>query len=151
MSASGAGEPAPTRGAATRDVLAESLMLTGDENIVDIDFAVFWRIRDAGEFLFNTRNPEETVKSAAESVMREIIGRTQIQQALTEARAQIEQDVRRGTQAVMDQYRAGWRSPRCRCRRWIRRAPSSMPSVTCSAPMPTASAFATRRKASATT
>ena len=90
-----------------RDVLAESLMLTGDENIVDIDFAVFWRIRDAGDFLFNIRNAEETVKSAAESVMREIIGRTQIQAALTEARAQIEQDVRRGTQAILDQYRAG--------------------------------------------
>jgi len=90
-----------------RDVLAESLMLTGDENIIDIDVAVFWRIRDAGEFLFNTRNPESTVKSAAESVMREVIGQTPIQPALTEARAQIEQDVRRGTQAIMDQYRAG--------------------------------------------
>jgi membrane protease subunit HflK len=90
-----------------RDVLAESLMLTGDENIIDIDVAVFWRIRDAEEFLFNTRNPESTVKSAAESVMREVIGRTPIQPALTEARAQIEQDVRRGTQAIMDQYRAG--------------------------------------------
>ena len=90
-----------------RDVLAESLMLTGDENIIDIDFAVFWRIRDAGEFLFNTRNPEDTVKSAAESVMREIIGRTNIQAALTDARAQIEQDVRRGAQAIVDQYLAG--------------------------------------------
>ncbi|MBP0463438.1 FtsH protease activity modulator HflK [Roseomonas sp. PWR1] len=90
-----------------RDVLAESLMLTGDENIIDIDVAVFWRIRDAGEFLFNTRNPESTVKSAAESVMREVIGRTPIQPALTEARAQIEQEVRRGAQAIMDQYRAG--------------------------------------------
>ncbi len=95
------------RTVASRDVIEESLMLTGDENIIDIDFAVFWRIRDAGEFLFNTRNPEATVKSAAESVMREIIGRTPIQPALTEARAQIEQDVRRGTQAIMDQYRAG--------------------------------------------
>lgn len=90
-----------------RDVLAESLMLTGDENIIDIDVAVFWRIRDAGEFLFNTRNPESTVKSAAESVMREVIGRTPIQPALTEARAQIEQEVRRGAQAIMDQYGAG--------------------------------------------
>ncbi|MCX7933487.1 MAG: FtsH protease activity modulator HflK [Rhodovarius sp.] len=90
-----------------RDVLAESLMLTGDENIIDIDFAVFWRIRDVGDFLFNIRNPEETVKSAAESVMREVIGRTPIQAALTEARAQIEQEVRRGTQAIIDQYRAG--------------------------------------------
>ena len=90
-----------------RDVLEESLMLTGDENIIDIDFAVFWRIRDAGEFLFNIRNPEQTVKSAAESVMREVIGRTPIQPALTEARAQIEQDVRRGVQAILDQYVAG--------------------------------------------
>jgi membrane protease subunit HflK len=95
------------RGTQGRDVIEESLMLTGDENIVDIDFAVFWRIRDAGEFLFNTRNAEETVKSAAESTMREVIGQTQIQRALTEARAQIEQDVRRATQAIMDQYRAG--------------------------------------------
>jgi membrane protease subunit HflK len=92
---------------AARDVLEESLMLTGDENIIDIDVAVFWRIRDAGEFLFNTRNPESTVKTAAESVMREVIGRTAIQPALTEARAQIEQEVRRGAQAIMDQYRAG--------------------------------------------
>ncbi len=90
-----------------RDVLEESLMLTGDENIIDIDFAVFWRIREASEFLFNTRNPEATVKSAAESVMREVLGRTPIQPALTEARAQIELEVRRGTQAIMDQYRAG--------------------------------------------
>jgi membrane protease subunit HflK len=97
-----AGRPVPSR-----DVVEESHMLTGDENIIDIDFAVFWRIRDAGEFLFNTRNPEATVKSAAESVMREVIGRTPIQPALTEARAQIEQEVRRGTQAIMDQYRAG--------------------------------------------
>jgi membrane protease subunit HflK len=91
----------------TRDVIEESLMLTGDENIIDIDFAVFWRIREAGEFLFNTRNPEQTVKSAAESTMREMIGRTPIQPALTEARAQIEQEVRRTTQAIMDSYRAG--------------------------------------------
>jgi len=99
--------PAGTRPVPARDVLAESLMLTGDENIIDIDFAVFWRIRDAGDFLFNTRNPEQTVKSAAESVMREVIGRTPIQPALTEARAQIEQEVRRGAQAIMDQYASG--------------------------------------------
>ncbi|WP_137178379.1 FtsH protease activity modulator HflK [Roseomonas sp. AR75] len=91
----------------TRDALEESMMLTGDENIIDIDFAVFWRIRDVEQFLFNTRNPEQTVKSAAESVMREVIGRTPIQPALTEARAQIEQQVRAGTQAIMDQYGAG--------------------------------------------
>jgi membrane protease subunit HflK len=104
---SAADAPPGSRPVPARDVLAESLMLTGDENIIDIDFAVFWRIRDAGDFLFNTRNPEQTVKSAAESVMREVIGRTPIQPALTEARAQIEQEVRRGAQAIMDQYASG--------------------------------------------
>jgi membrane protease subunit HflK len=102
-----AGDTPSPRPVPARDVLEESMMLTGDENIIDIDFAVFWRIRDAGEFLFNTRSPESTVKSAAESVMREVIGRTPIQPALTEARAQIEAQVRLGTQAIMDQYGAG--------------------------------------------
>ncbi len=93
--------------AAGRDVLAESLMLTGDENIIDIDFAVFWRIRDAGAYLFNTRHPAYTVKSAAESVMREEIGRTPIQFALTEGRAKIETDVMKGVQYILDQYGTG--------------------------------------------
>lgn len=95
------------RPVSTRDITEESLMLTGDENIVDIDFAVFWRIRDAAEFLFNTRNPEIMVKAAAESTMREVIGRTPIQPALTEARALIESQVRQQTQAIMDSYKAG--------------------------------------------
>jgi membrane protease subunit HflK len=101
------GEATPSRTISARDVLEESLMLTGDENIIDIDFVVRWRIRDAAEFLFNTRNPENTIKSAAESVMREVIGRTPIQPALTEARAQIETQVAQGLQSVMDQYGAG--------------------------------------------
>ena len=95
------------RDARGRDVLEESLMLTGDENIIDIDFAVFWRIRDASAFLFNTRNPEETVKSVAESVMREVIGRTPIQSALTQGRAEIETSVQKGVQYILDQYGTG--------------------------------------------
>lgn len=95
------------REAAGRDLPEESLMLTGDENIIDINFAVFWRVRNAGDFLFNTRHPEYTVKSAAESVMREVIGRTPIQPALTDARARIEADVLRGVQAILDQDHAG--------------------------------------------
>jgi len=95
------------RAAPSRDVVEESMMLTGDENIIDIDFSVLWRISNAGEYLFNIRNPEQTVKSAAESVMRETIGRTPIQPALTEARAQIEAAVLAGTQAILDEYRAG--------------------------------------------
>jgi membrane protease subunit HflK len=99
--------PFRTREAAGRDVPEESLMLTGDENIIDINFAVFWRIRNAGDYLFNTRNVENTVRSASESVMREVIGRTPIQPALTDARARIEADVLRGVQVILDQYKTG--------------------------------------------
>ena len=95
------------RSGPAREVLEEALMLTGDENIIDINFSVFWRIRDASTFLFNTRNPENTVKSVAESMMREVIGRTPIQPALTEARARIEQEVTAGAQGVLDQYGVG--------------------------------------------
>ncbi|MBX6741634.1 MAG: FtsH protease activity modulator HflK [Acetobacteraceae bacterium] len=100
-------EGTPQRTPASRDVLEESLMLTGDENIIDIDFVVRWRIRDAADFLFNTRHPESTIKSAAESVMREVIGRTPIQPALTEARGEIETQVAQGLQYILDQYKAG--------------------------------------------
>ena len=95
------------RDAAGRDVLAESLMLTGDENIIDIDVAIFWRISDASAFLFNTANPETLVRAVAESSMREVIGRTPIQPALTQARAQIETDVLKQTQEILDRYKAG--------------------------------------------
>jgi modulator of FtsH protease HflK len=90
-----------------RNVLEESLMLTGDENIIDVDFAVFWKINDPVAYLFNTRNPPLIVKAVAESVMREVIGRTPIQPALTELRAQIETDVLRQTQQILDNYKAG--------------------------------------------
>lgn len=90
-----------------RDLPEESLMLTGDENIIDINFSVFWRIRNAGDFLFNNRSPEITIKAAAESVMREVIGSTPIQPALTDARARIETDVRAGVQAILDNYKSG--------------------------------------------
>ena len=82
-------------------------MLTGDENIIDIDFAVFWRISNAVAYLFNTRNPDVLVKAVAESSMREVIGRTPIQPALTELRAQIETDVLKQTQQILDNYKAG--------------------------------------------
>jgi len=106
-SGSGDARTASGRDMPVRDIPEESLMLTGDENIIDINAAVFWRIRSAPEFLFDTRNPEITVKSAAESVMREVIGRTPIQPALTDARAQIEAAVAKGVQAILDQYGSG--------------------------------------------
>ncbi|HEY1412979.1 MAG TPA: FtsH protease activity modulator HflK, partial [Rhodopila sp.] len=93
--------------AAGRDVRAESLMLTGDENIIDIDVAIFWRVDDAAAFLFNTANPETLVRAVAESSMREVIGRTPIQPALGPLRAQIEGDVLKQTQEILNRYKAG--------------------------------------------
>ncbi len=90
-----------------RDIPEESLMLTGDENIVDIDFTVFWVIKDAGQYLFNIRNPEATVKLSAESAMREVIGQTPIQSALTEGRNQIEEATLSRVQELLDSYEAG--------------------------------------------
>lgn len=91
----------------SRDVPEESLMLTGDQNIIDIEFSVQWKIDDAGQYLFNIRNPEGTVKIAAESAMREIIGRTDIQPALTEARAEVEGSSRDLLQSILDDYESG--------------------------------------------
>ncbi len=96
-----------TRGVPVRDIAEESLMLTGDENIVDIDFTVFWVIKDAGKFLFNIRNPEATVKLTAESAMREVIGQTPIQSALTEGRNEIEEGTQERVQQLLDDYGAG--------------------------------------------
>jgi membrane protease subunit HflK len=82
-------------------------MLTGDENIVDINFVLLWLIKDAGQFLFNIRDPESTVKAVAESVMREIVGKTPIAEATTEARGEIEIAARELIQAILDAYGAG--------------------------------------------
>jgi len=101
-----AGE-ASRRGAPASDRPEESQMLTGDENIVDVDSTVFWRIKDAGQFLFNLRDPEGTVKVAAESSFRSIIGQTPVQSALTEGRAQIEGVVKDRLQKLLDDYGAG--------------------------------------------
>jgi membrane protease subunit HflK len=90
-----------------RDVPEESLMLTGDENIVDVDFVVFWRIANAPDFLFNIQNPEGTVKAVAESAMREIIGQSDIEPILTEARAKTEASVQELMQKILDSYGGG--------------------------------------------
>jgi modulator of FtsH protease HflK len=97
------------RGTTTRDVPEESLMLTGDENIVDVDFTVFWRIKPkgVGDFLFNIQNAEGTVKAVAESAMREIIGRSEIQPVLTGARQVSETAVQELMQKVLDTYESG--------------------------------------------
>ena len=84
-------------------------MLTGDENIVDVDFAVLWKVKPAGvgDYLFNIQNPEGTVKAVAESAMREVIGRSDIQPILTGARQVTETAVQDLMQKTLDHYGAG--------------------------------------------
>ena len=94
-------------GTSQRMLLEESLMLTGDENIVDINFSVFWIIDDAGKFLFKLRNPEKSVKSVSESVMREVIGVTPIVDALAAGRQEIEILSLSKIQNVLDNYESG--------------------------------------------
>ncbi|MCA1952493.1 MAG: FtsH protease activity modulator HflK [Hyphomicrobiales bacterium] len=92
-----------------RDVREESLMLTGDENIVDVDFAVLWLVdaRRPQDFVFNLREPAGTVKAVAESAMREVIGRREIQPILTGARLEIEREVQELMQKTLNGYGAG--------------------------------------------
>jgi membrane protease subunit HflK len=89
------------------DVPEESLMLTGDENIVNIDFSVFWVIKDAGKFLFKIQDPQGTVKAAAETAMREVIAKSKIQPILTEGRAKIEIETQEIIQSILDEYNSG--------------------------------------------
>jgi membrane protease subunit HflK len=98
---------APARG--VLGVPQESLMLTGDENIVDIQFVVFWRIKDAQKYLFNIQNPDVTVKDVAQSAMRDIVGQSNIQPLLTGARQKTEQAVQKLMQEVLDNYQSGVR------------------------------------------
>jgi modulator of FtsH protease HflK len=90
-----------------RPVPEESLTLTGDENIVDINFVVFWRIKDAQKYLFNIQKPDITVKEVAESAMRDIAGQSNIQPLLTSGRQKTERAVHKLVQDVLDSYGAG--------------------------------------------
>jgi len=96
-----------TTGGGVADVPEESLMLTGDENIVNIDFSVFWVIKDAGKFLFKIQDPQGTVKAAAETAMREVIAKSNIQPILTEGRASIEIETQEIIQSILDEYNSG--------------------------------------------
>jgi membrane protease subunit HflK len=89
------------------DVPEESLMLTGDENIANIDFSVFWVIKDAGKFLFEIQSPVETVKAAAETAMREVIAKSRLQSILTEGRSSIEIETQEIIQSILDEYESG--------------------------------------------
>ena len=96
-----------SQGGGVADVPQESLMLTGDENIVNIDFSVFWVIKEASKYLFQIQDPEGTVKAAAETAMREVIAKSKIQPVLTEGRAQIEIETQEIIQSILDEYNSG--------------------------------------------
>ncbi len=83
------------------------LMLTKDENIVDTNFTVQWFIKDLGQFLFKARNPEETVKIAAESIVREIMAQTPLSQALTKGRGNMDIKAQELLQTLVDEYKLG--------------------------------------------
>jgi membrane protease subunit HflK len=95
------------RTAGVDDVSEESLMLTGDENIVNIDFSVFWVIKDAGKFLFKIQSPVETVKAAAETAMREVVAKSRLQPILTEGRSNVENETQDIIQGLLDEYESG--------------------------------------------
>lgn len=88
-------------------VFEERLMLTGDENIIDVSFIVQWRISNARDFLFNIREPKQTVKDVSESAMRSVVGSTAIDEALSTGRGRIQDEATNIIQSVLDSYKAG--------------------------------------------
>jgi len=101
-------EPAaPRGGAASAEDSHQRQMLTGDENIVEAECAVFWRIKDARQFLFQIRDPQAAVKVEAESALREVISRTPIQAAMSDKRQQIADQTRELLQTLLDRENAG--------------------------------------------
>ncbi len=92
-----------------KDGMKESLMLTGDENIIDLTFVVQWDIKDLGQYLFNARSPDETVQLAAESVVREVVAQTPIVDVMTKERGAIDEKARELLQAILDEYKLGIR------------------------------------------
>lgn len=94
-------------GVATGRGSGNGLMLTTDENIVDIDFQVVWNINDPAKFLFNLADPQQTVRSVSESAMREIIAQSELAPILNRDRGQIEQDAFELIQATLDAYDSG--------------------------------------------
>lgn len=90
-----------------QDRLTESLMLTRDESIVDIDFTVVWSLKDARDYVFNVRNPEEMVFAVSESAMREVVGQRTLEAIITRDRGAVEESTRTLMQATLDGYKSG--------------------------------------------
>jgi len=91
----------------SRETSSDNLMLTGDENIIDVEFTVFWQIKDIFKWVFGVRNGEENVRNVAEAAMREVIGKSNFQYAQTEGRPKIEQDTKELMQKILDEYGLG--------------------------------------------
>lgn len=92
---------------ATRRVPEESLMLTKDQNIADIEVRIAWRIGEVGKYVFNIQNPEGTVKAAAESAMREVVGQTVFIEAVGEGRGLVQEKTQALLQSILDSYDSG--------------------------------------------
>ena len=88
-------------------VLRESLMLTDDENIIDIQFAVQYYLKDPAEYLFNNRTPDENVRQSAETAIREVVGRSKMDFVLYEGREQVAAETTRLMQEILDKYKSG--------------------------------------------
>jgi membrane protease subunit HflK len=99
----------PTGGARNRPVLSEALMLTGDENIVNVQLAVQWQVGDPSRFLFTLLEPEQTLKEITESALREVVGKRDMDFVLTEGRAEVVEATRALVQEALDRYQAGMR------------------------------------------
>ena len=85
----------------------ESLMLTGDENIVDLSFTVQWHVSSAANYLFKVRDPDDAVKAVAESAMREVVGRSALKSILTNGRGDVQAQTAALMQKILDHYQAG--------------------------------------------
>ena len=94
-------------GGSSLKVPKEALMLTEDENIIDIEFAVQYKVKDPSAYLFNVRDPQETVLQATESAVREIVGKSTLDFVITEGRDAIAQDTRKLLQEILDRYKTG--------------------------------------------
>lgn len=95
------------QGQALTDNPDESLMITGDRNIAEIHFRIYYNIKNLEDFVFNVRDPDNAVRNVAESAMREVIGRRQLEPIITTERGAVEQDVESLMQQVLDEYESG--------------------------------------------
>ncbi len=91
-----------------KDVPIESLMLTGDENIIDIKFIVQYRIHDAAAYLFNVAHPEKAVRAAAEAAIREVSGKSKVSEILTTEKFRIQEETKLLLQGILDKYKSGF-------------------------------------------